>query len=144
MDRHAKSALRKELQRAEDERDRLDVVIAYLRERLREDDESIPAPNSADAPSTKTPTRSATARGGQRRMTAAVAAERVLREKGEPIRTPDLLVAVQALGAKMKDSDGLYRTLLRQPKFRRDGRGLWALAEWPSPGQLTTEERDMR
>jgi hypothetical protein len=129
----ARAALQKELQHAEEERDRLDVVIAYLRERLREDEQERPAPVSSDgaARSTRASRSRSGLRSGPRRLTAAKAAEAVLTERDEPLRTPELLIAVNALGVGIKNADGLYRTLSRNPKFKRFGRGLWGLAEWP-------------
>lgn len=127
MDRHTKSTLRRELQRAEEERDRLAVVIAYLRERLQEDDVR---PEENGSVAKERPARRAST--GTARVTAADATEQVLRENGRPMRTPDLLPEIQAKGAKMKNTDNLFRTLVGNPTFRKVGRGVWALAEWPT------------
>lgn len=96
-----------EILRLEKERDRVDAVIAYLQQQR----------NGAR------PRRAASGA-----VTAAQAAEQALREHGGPMRTPDLLAAVQARGAKMKDADGLYKTLHRSATFKKAGRGLWTLA----------------
>lgn len=103
-------SLRTELDHAIKERDRLNVIIAWLEERA-----PTPVANNKRV------------RPAGKRPTAAVAAEEALRKAGRPMKTPELLLAVQALGAKIKDSDGLYKTLARYPKFKREGRGLWAL-----------------
>jgi hypothetical protein len=129
LDRHARAALRKELQRAEEEYARLPIVITYLRERLGEEG------NGGDAPAvparvTAAPAPKQTA-GSAKRITAADAAEKVLRERKHPMRTPELLLEVRRLGAQMKSNDNLFRTLVGNPKFKRVGRGLWALTDWP-------------
>lgn len=63
------------------------------------------------------------------RVTASEAAIEALQAAGGPMRTRDLLVEVQARGAKMKDTDGLYKTLDRdKTRFKKAGRGLWTLA----------------
>ena len=61
-------------------------------------------------------------------MTAAQAAEKVLAAADGPMRTPDLLSAVQREGARIADADGLYKTLSRSDRFKKAGRGLWTLA----------------
>jgi hypothetical protein len=146
MDRHARTLLRRELQHAEAERDRLTVVIAYLRERLEEGEQTPVPPQQQQRPQQR-PQRAAPKRrtSTSGRITSAAAAEKVLAERGEPMRTRELLDAVQAAGARMKDPDGLFKTLSRSAAFRKVGRGLWALAEWPdsSPngsGQLNDGE----
>ena len=106
--------LHDELARATAERDRLNVVIAYLEGRIGEK---------------ATPAAPGKVRKGK--LTAAAAAERVLREHGEPMRTAELLVAVQKRGAKCKNGEGLYKTLLRSSRFKRAGRGLWTLEDAP-------------
>lgn len=110
------ASLRAELDHAIAERDRLNVVIAYLEERIQD----------AAAPHVQNGARPGGTRKGK--PTAAAAAEQALREAGKPMRTPELLQAVQAMGAQIKDSDGLYKTLSRHDTFRREGRGLWVLA----------------
>ena len=62
------------------------------------------------------------------RVTAATVAERLLREHGQ-MPTRDLLRAVQQAGARMKDSDGLTKTLTRHPQFVRVSRGVWKVAD---------------
>jgi len=108
-----RSQLEAELAGVEAKRAQLDAVAAYLRERIA-----------------ATPGARANGAGRQRQgvLTAAAAAEQVLREHGQ-MRTPDLLVKVQEAGAQMKDADSLYKTLSRSKRFRRAGRGLWELAE---------------
>jgi hypothetical protein len=106
------TSLHAELERALRERDELDAAIRYLQKRVGD----TPAVNG----------KRATRKGAP---TAAAAAEQALREHGKPMRTPDLLAAVQALGAQVKDTDGLYKTLSRHKgTFKRAGRGLWTLA----------------
>lgn len=99
-----------ELEHAEAELARWQTIVDYLRTRQ-------PARNG---------TQQRRARPGT--LTAGQAAEEALRQAGGPMRTPDLLKAVQAAGARMKDTDGLYKTLARSSKFRKAGRGLWELA----------------
>ena len=62
-------------------------------------------------------------------MTAAKAAEQVLAAHDGPMRTPDLLDAIRAAGAHMKDADGLFKTLSRSDRFEKAGRGLWKLRQ---------------
>jgi hypothetical protein len=131
LNSHTKAALRKELQRAEDEFVRLPVVIAYLRERLGEPVPEAVKGNGSSAPGKRAPAGQL-ALGG--RISSATAAVQVLRRAQEPMRTPELLVEVRKLGAQMKNSDNMYRTLVGNPRFKRVGRGLWALAEWPESG----------
>jgi len=102
--------LQTELDHAVAERDRLNVVIGYLEGRLNHQ------------------TPAAAARRRKRKLTAAAAAEQVLRAAGVPMRTPEILKEAQALGAQIKDTDGLYRTLWRHKQFKREGRGLWSLS----------------
>ncbi len=129
MDSHAKSALRKELRHAEEQRERLDMVITYLRERLGLSDDEPENPPTAPRPTT----RARRDASRPKRLTSAAAAERVLQDHGEPMRTTEILREVQSLGAQMKDADGMYKTMDRMPeKFRRVGRGLWGLTAWPS------------
>ena len=130
LDRHTRSALRRELQRAEEERARLAVVISYLHERLREGDEPSADDGAAVVKSSVKVTKTRT-RSPSQRVTAAAAAEKILRERGRPMKTPDLLPEVQAAGAKIKSTENLFRSLRANPAFRRIGRGLWGLAEWP-------------
>jgi len=107
-----RAQLEAQLAEVEAKRSQLDAVAAYLRERIAA-------------------TPGQTNGGGRKRqgvLTAATAAEQVLREHGQ-MRTPDLLVKVQEAGAQMKDADSLYKTLSRSKRFRRAGRGLWELAE---------------
>ena len=73
------------------------------------------------------PTRDGVSRNGT--LTARQAAEQALRDAGRPLRTRDLLAAVQEAGARMKDADGLTKTLMRhRTVFVRAGRGEWTLA----------------
>lgn len=99
-----------EILRLKADRDRLDVLIGYLETQRNG---SRPA-----RPRTRPPGA----------LTAAQAALAVLTEAGAPMRTGDLLKAVQGRGAKIKDGEGLAKTLGRdKDRFVRVGRGLWAL-----------------
>ena len=60
-------------------------------------------------------------------MTTAQAAEKVLARAAGPMRTADLLKAVQAEGAIIRDGEGLSKTLGRSDRFKKAGRGLWTL-----------------
>lgn len=62
------------------------------------------------------------------KVTVAVAAERVLQKADGPVKTRDLVAAVRAEGASIKDGEGLTKTLNRHPRFKKAGRGLWTLA----------------
>lgn len=99
-----------ELLRLKAERDRIDAVIGYLE------------------------TQRNGARPVQRKrqpgsVTAAAAAAEALAQAGTPMKIGDLLEAVQARGGRMKDTEGLAKTLGRdKDKFRKVGRGLWTLA----------------
>ena len=106
------SAVDVELAQIEAEIARLTVIRDYLRTRS----------NGAARPVRR---RGPRPKGA---MTAAAAAEKVLAKRGEPMRTPDLLVAIRKEGASLKDADSLYKTLSRSDRFRKAGRGLWTLA----------------
>jgi hypothetical protein len=123
MDRHARAALRRELTRAEEERERLAVVIAYLRSRLQEaeDDQSQPR---------ETPTRQTNSRGPYVGMSSTKAAEKALEAHGAPMKTRDLFETITAGGAKIKNVEGLYKSLTRNKRFTRSGRGEWSLTKW--------------
>ena len=105
-------ARQSELARIQAEIDRLTIIRDYLK--------GAEKPSNGPQP----------ARRGSGRVTAAKAAEGVLRAHGQPMKTTDLLTEVQARGSTIKDTDGLYKTLDRdKDRFKRVGRGLWALAE---------------
>jgi hypothetical protein len=126
MDRHARAALRRELAHAEDERERLGVVIAYLRDRLKEADQEAPA---------EPPQASTNGAGPYAGMTSSRATEHLLESRGKPMKTTDIFDVITAGGVKLRDSDGLYKTLNRNPKFERISRGLWGLTKWRSSRQ---------
>ena len=127
MDRHARAALRRELARAEEERERLAVVIAYLNERLKEADE--------DQPRAEKPAKRTSARGPYSGMASTKAGEKALEDHGAPMKTRDLFEAITSGGARIKNVEGLYKSLARSKKFVRTGRGEWGLARWPIPRQ---------
>lgn len=99
-----------ELARLRTERERLDVLIGYL-ETQRNGSRPAARPRRRPAGT----------------LTAAAAAEQALTQAGAPMRTGDLLKAVQGLGAQMKDNEGLAKTLGRSDRFVKVGRGLWSL-----------------
>lgn len=96
----------------------LTTIRDYLRERAGQT-------NGATS-TTPRPRRARVQQAG--RITAAKAAEKVLAKAAAPMRTPDLLVAVQAEGARIGSADNLYKTMARSDKFKKAGRGLWTLA----------------
>lgn len=100
-----------ELAAAEAELGRWQIIVDYLRTHQ-------PAP------------RAARRNGRAPRITAAQAAEQVLRANGGPMTTPAIFDAITAIpGVKMKDKDGMYKTLDRdKARFRKVGPGLWELA----------------
>lgn len=128
LDRHTRSAFRKELQRAEEERARLEVVIAYLRERL--DEASPNSTHSAPKPPLLTEVDETTGHRRAVRVTVANASHHVLTERGTPMRARDLVQPVRELGASAQDAETLSRALKRDRRFSKEGRGLWGLIAW--------------
>jgi hypothetical protein len=125
-DTHTRAALRRELERAAHERDRLEVVIAYLQERY----DALTPTDPAETP--KPPTRR-TAKPAKRRPTRVLplsASIATLKERGSPMTTSDLAEAVRGKGGEVKDIENLYRSLKRGKGVERVGRGLWGLSEW--------------
>lgn len=101
--------LQQALSEAEAERDRLDVVIGYLRAQLGDS----PAPRRSRAPSAGT---------------VAALAEQALQARGEPMSNGELAEAIRNLGGTVADGANVARVLKRHPRFVKTGRGEWGLA----------------
>jgi hypothetical protein len=108
------TSIQQELAAVEQEIARLEIIRDYLRSREGSSNGAAPRRRRARR---------------QGKVTAAQAAETVLSKASGPMRVKDLLVAVQAEGAQISDGEGLSKTLTRNPKFVRAGRGLWTLAD---------------
>jgi hypothetical protein len=97
-----------DLEQAERELERWQIIVDYLRSQR-------PAPARVRAPH----------QNG--RVTVAEAAAQALEAAGAPMPVRDLLAVVQKT-AKIKDTEGLAKTLGRFPdRFEKTGRGVWAL-----------------
>jgi GAF domain-containing protein len=102
-------SLKAELERARAERDRLDVVVRYLEERLR-----------------SAPPRARRVRRTNGAVTIAMAAEAAL--AAGPLTTTDLMEAARTAGASIAHPDNLQKTLRRRPDvFVRNPDGTWSL-----------------
>ena len=107
------ASLTDELAHVEAEIQRLEAVRDYLRTRT----------NGA---------KPATRRRGPRMtgtVTIADAAEKALKKAGGPMKTAALLDKVRAGGAACGSAETLYKTLTRNPRFVKTGRGEWGLAD---------------
>ena len=143
MDDASRQALEQELREAMNSRQELDIVIAYLSRRLGvavaeavlppapsgppASDPSVPAPGD---PSTSV------AVGEFIGMSGPKAAAVVLKRMGRrPLKTPDIFRAIQKGGVNnIKDPPTLWRSLVRDKKFTRVGKGLWGLSVWYPQG----------
>jgi hypothetical protein len=65
-------------------------------------------------------------------QTAPAAAILVLRKMGRPnaLKTEQLVRALRKGGVPVKDAGTLYRSMNRNVKLKRAGKGLWGLSEW--------------
>lgn len=135
MDANTRSALKAELDAAVKERERLDVVIGYISDRL-----GIPAPTGSgtDSGETQPPVNLQGApadavNAGQFFNTSAPKAARQVLEifgKDRPLKTDELYEAVIKGGVQIKSAGVLYRSLVRDDAFYKVGRSLWGLSEW--------------
>lgn len=138
-----KQGLQQALDEAVAERDRLDVVIAYLGEMLGVDTAAIawhPASPGSGRPITprvdtstgQVDLLSLVAEGEFYGQSMASAASAVLRKIGKPnaLKTAQLVEALRKGGVPVKSGGTLYRSINRNSKFRRVGKGLWGLSEW--------------
>jgi uncharacterized coiled-coil protein SlyX len=134
MDVTRHEALEAELAEAQRERERLDVVITYLSERLG----TVPPPTTPDSPAQKPPgsptahPMSVVSEGEFFGMSAPKAAivlmDRIGRSR--PLKTDEIFTAVKRGGVSIGNSGSLYRSLFRDPRFHKVGRGLWGLSKW--------------
>lgn len=113
--------LRQEIAAREAELETLRSVERYIRSQLRETEETVTPSAIQDSERFKA-------------LFAHDAAEIVLRERGEPMKTSEIVEALQAGGYGENLSNirnAVYTALDRKKEtFRRDAPGTWALAEW--------------
>jgi hypothetical protein len=154
-----RQALEAELAEALQERERLEVVISYLSKKLGR---PVPASDMATSPSSgpridaetgRVDPVSLVAEGEFFGQTATAAALAVLQKVGRPnaLKTDQLVRAARKGGIPVKDYGTLYRSLGRNSKFKRVGKGLWGLSEWypvqgkahgPEAGAEAEEEKE--
>ena len=77
-------------------------------------------------------------------MSSPAAAIEVLRKVGNrhALKTAVLVVAVRKGGVPVKDAPTLYRSMIRNSRLKKVGKGLWGLSEWypkdaPTPATVT-------
>ena len=135
MDAAQRKALKAELETALAERQKLDVVIAYLGGRLGNDEARPPSDAGLDsdllAKVQRTPAESV-GKGQFQGKSATKAARQVLGLFGpeRPLRTQELFDALAKGGVRVKNANVLHRSLNRDETFCRVERGLWGLSEW--------------
>lgn len=132
--------LRAELESALRKRTRLDAVIDYLRDELgiQGPDPDGPDPGAGEKASAapqlnpNAPVTTLVAEGEFFGMSGPKAAVALLERVGRsrPLKTDELFEAIVKGGVKVKDRQGFYRTLFRDPRFLKVGRSLWGLAAW--------------
>lgn len=137
MDEQERHATRTARDAAVAERARLDVVIAYLSERLGE-----PPPSGGGG---GLPLMGQTANLGGGDPVAGThegeyygesstdAAYKVLGKFGNKqhlLKTKDLFDAVRKGGVAITSEEGFYKSLSRSHRFKKIGRGTWGLSEW--------------
>lgn len=141
MDTQRRQVLEAELTDAVRERERLDVVIAYLSDRLGIAPPTTGAGAKPEALRVDSMGRvdpeSLVSEGEFFGSSATAAAARVLEKVGRPnnLKTEELMRAIRKGGVPVKNASTLYRSLIRYSKVQRVGPGLWGLAAWfPSTG----------
>ncbi len=146
MDDTRRAALKAELEAALDQRAELDVVIKYLRDRLG-------LPDDADTARVEVPAESApqglepeaaVTPGEFFGMSGPAAARMLLERFGRtrPLKTEQIFSAIKKGGVKIQSSQGLYRSLFRDPRFTRVSKSTWGLAEWyPDPPRKRGSEQ---
>lgn len=74
------------------------------------------------------------------RITVHEAAEKVLREKGEPMRTADITTALEkrGFGKNLANLQNAVFTALARKEdiFRKIEKGVWSLVEWPESPRM--------
>jgi len=134
MDAAQRQALKAEMDAALKEREKLDVVIAYLSDRLGLTDRTEPkSANLAAAAGAKSRTPADEISKGQfSGKSATKAARHVLSLFGSdrPLKTQELFDALAKGGVRVKNANVLHRSLNRDDTFLRVERGLWSLSEW--------------
>lgn len=133
-----RQALKAEMDKVLEERARLDVVIDYLAGRLGLDADSMTRGKRHERHEVPA---DAIGKGQLEGKSATKAARQVLRMFGpeRPLKTQELFDALAKGGVRVKNTNGLHRSLNRDATFRRVERGLWSLAEWyPKPDRERT------
>jgi hypothetical protein len=147
VDAAVRKALKAELETALREREKLDVVIAYLRARVGSGSSKDPVGADLDAALISTLQRTpadAIGRGQFEGKSATKAARQVLNLFGSerPLKTQELFDALAKGGVRVKNANVLHRSLNRDDTFCRVERGLWGLSEWQSDaGRATPEDQ---
>src|SRR6266542_2394715 len=136
-------ALREALQRAIDERERLDIVIAWLSGQLGEVPDMTPKsaskPIATLLPDDDSSVPAAIVRVGQfHGKSGPDAAHAVLEmyDSSRPLHTDEIFDAIRKGGVSIGTPGALYRSMLRRRDFVKVGPSLWGLADW-YPGSTT-------
>lgn len=133
MDEQDRAAIKATRDKALADRQKLDVVIAYLSEQLGEPVPDGPAGGSGGGIATGGDPVAGTHEGEYYSYASTDAAFEVLSRFGSqqrPLKTKMIFDAVKKGGVDIANEDSLYRSLARSNRFRKVGRGLWGLTEW--------------
>jgi hypothetical protein len=142
MDMARRERLEAELAEVQRERERLDTVIAYLTEKLGMESpipdstlDAAPEPTGGAVGKLAEPSTAIT-EGGFFGMSAPKAAVILLERVGRtrPLKTKEIYNAIRKGGVNIGNPNTLHRSLTRDDRFYRVGRGLWGLSAW-YPGQ---------
>lgn len=147
MDEAVRTALEDELKEALRQREKLDVVISYLNERLG--GQALPSSNEASPPEGSgivnlSAEPAASVREGEFfGMSSPEATRRLLEKFGRtrPMKTDEIFAAITKGGVRIQNAGTLYRSLTRDRDFLRVGRGVWGLSEWyPASARRSTPQ----
>lgn len=146
MEEARRQLLQGELEQALRERDRLNVVVAYLSERLGIEEPASDGGETApteQALATATEAADAVREGQFYGMSGPKAAKELLRMFGRtrPMKTDEIYAAIKKGGVGIGSSGTLYRSMFRDDDFHKVGRGVWGLSEWyPNASKQTKTE----
>jgi hypothetical protein len=144
LDEIQRRALQREFDEALKGRAELDAVLKYLGSRLGiEVPSGADEPKAAAAPLTGNPVDAVNP--GQFFGMSATKATRSLLEKvgrDRPLKTAEIYQAITKGGVVLKDREVLAKSLKRDKRFHRVGRGLWGLAAWYPASVLDRAAQD--
>lgn len=115
-------------------RDELDVVIKYFDSILgARPDDAVPAGEPATSPAAGIQDPLSPVNEGEFYGMSATKASKVVLErvgKSRPLKTAEIFEAIRKGGVAFKSKEGLYKSLDRDPTFRKIPPGRWGLDAW--------------